>query len=75
MKNRNTNPTTGFHATSADQFAAAFASALSLPAEETLAMRQRARDSAKRFTEEAFANRWVGEMQKLIELQRTRNKK
>ncbi|KAI9815080.1 MAG: asparagine-linked glycosylation protein [Pycnora praestabilis] len=60
---------TGFHATTASEFADGFAKALSLPAQETLAMRLRARASAKRFTEEAFARHWIVQMEKLIELQ------
>lgn len=38
--------------------------------EETLAMRLRARSSAGRFTDEAFAARWIEEMEKLVRLQR-----
>ncbi|EFX06272.1 alpha-mannosyltransferase [Grosmannia clavigera kw1407] len=59
---------TGFHATTADEFADAYAQALSLP--EPLAWRERARQSAKRFTEEEFARRWVAQMERLVALTR-----
>ncbi|PBP15623.1 alpha-1,2-mannosyltransferase alg11 [Diplocarpon rosae] len=55
---------TGFHATTADQFAAAFESALSL--KDKLSMRLRARQSAKRFTEEKFIKGWIACMEKLV---------
>ncbi|SLM40850.1 alpha--mannosyltransferase [Lasallia pustulata] len=61
---------TGFHATSVSEYAAGFRKALSLPLEDTIAIRRRARSSAKRFTEEAFAKRWLVQMQKLVELQK-----
>jgi len=54
----------GFHATTASEFAKAFEQALAL--EDKLAMRLRARESAKRFTEEEFAKRWVVQMEKLV---------
>ena len=60
---------TGFHASTATEYAAAFANALSLSSAETLAMRHRARASANRFTEEAFAARWEKYMETLIEMQ------
>lgn len=56
---------TGFHAITAAQFAEGFEKALSLSAAETLAMRRSARGSAKRFTEEEFAKRWIAQMEKL----------
>lgn len=40
-----------------------------MSAEETLAMRLRARASAKRFTEEAFSKQWVVQVVKLVALQ------
>ncbi|OAA57480.1 alpha-mannosyltransferase [Niveomyces insectorum RCEF 264] len=55
---------TGFHATTADEFAAGFAQALTLP--DPLAWRERARQSAKRFTEEEFAKKWVAQMERLV---------
>ncbi|KAI9708058.1 MAG: asparagine-linked glycosylation protein [Bogoriella megaspora] len=59
---------TGFHATNADDFATGFAKALELGPEERLAMRLRARKSAKRFTEDAFAERWIKHMGRLLQL-------
>jgi alpha-1,2-mannosyltransferase len=55
---------TGFHATTASEFAKGFEQALSLP--DPYAVRQRARQSAKRFTEEEFARRWTEQMEKLV---------
>jgi alpha-1,2-mannosyltransferase len=40
-----------------------------MSAEETVAMRLRARKSAKRFSEEVFAERWVEHMERLVSLQ------
>ncbi|KAK3946443.1 GDP-Man:Man(3)GlcNAc(2)-PP-Dol alpha-1,2-mannosyltransferase [Diplogelasinospora grovesii] len=57
---------TGFHATTSTEFAQAFEKALSLP--DTAAVRQRARQSAKRFTEEEFAKKWTAQMEKLVHL-------
>ncbi|KAL2265740.1 hypothetical protein VTJ83DRAFT_6840 [Remersonia thermophila] len=56
---------TGFHATTASEFAAAFEKALALP--DPLAVRLRARKSAKRFTEEEFARRWLEQMEGLFQ--------
>ncbi|KAH6848279.1 glycosyltransferase family 4 protein [Chaetomium sp. MPI-CAGE-AT-0009] len=55
---------TGFHATTPAEFADGFEKALSLP--DKYAVRQRARQSAKRFTEEEFARRWTEQMEKLV---------
>lgn len=60
---------TGFHASDESEFAEGFEKALSMSAQETLQMRHRARSSAKRFTEEAFANRWIIHMKKLVDMQ------
>ncbi len=60
--------TIGYHATTYQEYAAAFEKALSLTEDETLAMRLRARASAKRFTEEAFGKLWVAQMGKLVDL-------
>ena len=57
---------TGFRATTEDEFAAAFEAALALPREEKVAMRERARRSAVRFSEEKFGGRWIGAVGKLI---------
>lgn len=59
---------TGFHASNKEEFAAGYAQALALGEEERYAMRQRARKSAWRFSEEVFEERWVGEMGKLVGL-------
>ncbi|KAK0747480.1 hypothetical protein B0T21DRAFT_397832 [Apiosordaria backusii] len=58
---------TGFHATTASEFAEGFEKALSL--EDPLGVRLRARESAKRFTEEEFARRWVREMEGVVGLE------
>lgn len=61
---------TGFRATTEAEFAAAFGTALGkMSAEEKVAMRTRARRSARRFSDEAFARQWVGQMEKLVGLQ------
>ncbi|TKA44505.1 hypothetical protein B0A49_13349 [Cryomyces minteri] len=62
---------TGFRATDAASFALAFSQALALPPQDRLAMRRRARVSAKRFGEAVFARRWVGQMERLVELRRS----
>ncbi|RYP69454.1 hypothetical protein DL771_006106 [Monosporascus sp. 5C6A] len=56
----------GFHATTASEFAEGFEKALSLP--DPLAVRQRARTSAGRFSEEEFARKWLAQMEKLVTL-------
>ena len=62
------NVGTGFHASTAKEYAAAFAKALALPPREALRMRQRARKSARRYSEEAFAEKWVGQLDRLVEM-------
>ncbi|KAK7554556.1 alpha-1,2-mannosyltransferase ALG11 [Phyllosticta citricarpa] len=62
---------TGFHATTATQFAQGFKAALSLSTQEKVAMRLRARQSAGRFSESVFACKWLVQMGRLVELQRT----
>ena len=59
---------TGFRATTEDEFAAAFEAALALPVEEKIAMRQRARVSARRFSEEMFADLWTGQVERLVDV-------
>ncbi|KMU88606.1 alpha-1,2-mannosyltransferase ALG11 [Coccidioides immitis H538.4] len=59
---------TGFRATTEVEYAAAFEAALALPDEEKVAMRMRARKSAQRFTEEEFEKKWLGDMEKLVDL-------
>jgi alpha-1,2-mannosyltransferase len=57
---------TGFHADDVESFAAAFGKAISLSEEQKVAMRLRGRASAKRFSDEAFMERWVGVVEKLV---------
>lgn len=60
---------TGFHAMTEEEYAAAFETALTLPEDEKVAMRLRARKSAQRFSGQEFSRMWLGEMQKLVDLQ------
>lgn len=62
---------TGFHAKSPTEFAEGFAKALDQSPSETLAMRKRARTSAKRFSEEVFRDSWNAQMDRLIQLRVT----
>ncbi|THY89800.1 UDP-Glycosyltransferase/glycogen phosphorylase [Aureobasidium pullulans] len=62
---------TGFHAKSPTEFAKGFAKALDQSPSETLAMRKRARTSAKRFSEEVFRDSWNAQMDRLIQLRFT----
>ncbi|KAH7146464.1 family 4 glycosyltransferase [Dactylonectria macrodidyma] len=57
---------TGFHAITPEDFADSYEKALSLP--NPLAVRKRARESAKRFTEEEFAKKWTVQLARLITL-------
>ncbi|KAK3387719.1 glycosyltransferase family 4 protein [Podospora didyma] len=59
---------TGFHATTSAEFAEGFEKALSLP--NPNAVRLRARQSAKRFTEEEFAKRWTSQMETLVAMRK-----
>ncbi|KAJ5408405.1 hypothetical protein N7509_002288 [Penicillium cosmopolitanum] len=61
---------TGFRAETEEQFAAAFEAALALPEAEKVAMRQRARRSALRFTEEEFSQKWLAQVTKLVQATR-----
>jgi alpha-1,2-mannosyltransferase len=65
---------TGFHATTVDEYTEGFRKALTLSPKETLAMRQRARKSAERFTDRGFAEKWLRNMEKLVKLQVERTK-
>ncbi|KAH7039849.1 alpha-1,2-mannosyltransferase alg11 [Microdochium trichocladiopsis] len=58
---------TGFHATTASDYAAGFEKALSL--KDPLAVRKRARKSAQRFSEEEFAHKWIVQLGKLVDMQ------
>lgn len=66
---------TGFHATTASQFAEGFAKALSLSPDEKLAMRLRARKSAKRFTEEEFAKGWLSALDVMVKAKESKKTK
>ena len=59
----------GYHASTESEYAAAFKQALTMSPDETLAMRRRARASARRFTEEAFAKAWIRQMEGLVVMQ------
>lgn len=65
---------TGFHAETDEQFAAGFGTVSAMSDGERLEMRSRNRESAKRFTEEAFARKWIAEMEELVRLQVARSK-
>ncbi len=60
----------GFHATTPQTYATAFARALTLPADECHTMRLRARASSKRFTTAVFAAGWVRELEKPVGIRR-----
>jgi alpha-1,2-mannosyltransferase len=65
----------GFHASTEQQYADAFLKALSLPRNDALAMRHRARKSARRFTDRAFAEKWIANMDRLVLLQVERTRR
>jgi len=60
---------TGYHASTAAEFADTYTKAFALSEEECLAMRQRARESSKRFSEEVFMSAWTEEMHKILRLE------
>ncbi|EFQ30117.1 glycosyl transferase group 1 [Colletotrichum graminicola] len=57
---------TGFHATNVEEFAEGYEKALSI--KNALPIRLRARQSAKRFTESEFDQKWIAQMEKLVAL-------
>ena len=59
----------GFHASTTEEYTTAFSKALFMSADERLAMRQRARQNARRFSEEVFAAKWAEHMDMLVRLQ------
>jgi alpha-1,2-mannosyltransferase len=63
---------TGFHASTEEEYADGFYKALTLPLDEMMAMRRRARESAKRFTDRSFDQRWLANMGRLVGLQAAR---
>ncbi|EPS42305.1 hypothetical protein H072_3730 [Dactylellina haptotyla CBS 200.50] len=66
---------TGYHAETADQYAEGFKQALSLDPKETVAMRERARKSSMRFSEEIFADQWDGVMDSLLAIKEGKKKR
>lgn len=65
---------TGFHASTAEEYAEGFSQALSLSPKDMMAMRLRARKSAQRFTDGIFAQKWIGHMIELVDLQVARTR-
>ena len=59
---------TGYHASTEGEYSEAFKVALTLSEEERVAMRQRARSSAQRFSAERFSGAWNVELEKMIDL-------
>ncbi|KAG8527941.1 uncharacterized protein KY384_006857 [Bacidia gigantensis] len=57
---------TGYHASTATEYASRFVEALTLSPESTQAMRKRARSSSKRFTTDVFSARWTQQLEQLI---------
>jgi alpha-1,2-mannosyltransferase len=66
---KKTNSVVGFHASTEKQYANAFLKALTLPHKNALAMRHRARKSSRRFTDRAFAEKWIANLDRLVLLQ------
>ncbi|KAF2692194.1 glycosyltransferase family 4 protein [Lentithecium fluviatile CBS 122367] len=66
---------TGFHASTEEQYAEGFRKVLTLPPQEMLAMRYRARESARRFTDRGFDEKWLANMDRLVRLQVARSAK
>lgn len=62
----------GYHAETAEEFACGFRRVMQMELEERHAMRLRAREVAKNFTEEAFARKWIEQVEKLVSLQAVR---
>lgn len=65
---------TGFHASTDLQYAAGFAKVLEMPPEDVLPLREAARKSAKRFTEDVFKQAWNRQTEKMIRLEVQMNK-
>ena len=59
---------TGFHATTAEEYADALQQALEMSQGEASNMRLRSRRSAKRFNEHAFEEAWTSHLDKLVRL-------
>jgi alpha-1,2-mannosyltransferase len=60
----------GYHAITAAGFAEAYAIALSMSSKDVLAMRERARESANKFSGEVFMSAWTEEMVRLLRLEK-----
>jgi len=60
---------TGYLASTEEEFAEGFRKALGLGTEEKVEMRERARKSARRFSEEVFEEKWIRQLKRLVELQ------
>lgn len=58
----------GFHASTVEEYAKGFEKALSLSSEDALAMRLRAQQSARRFSEAVFEAKWLEQTAKLLDL-------
>ena len=69
----NADAATGFYAATSSDFATAFAKVFDMTSDDTLNMRKRARSSAKRFTEEAFAKSWIVQMERLVKIEISRH--
>jgi alpha-1,2-mannosyltransferase len=65
----------GFHAETDEDYAEAFTKVATMDADQRYAMRLRGRKSTTRFTEAAFATKWVEEMERLVALQKQRQKR
>ncbi|KAL9098249.1 MAG: hypothetical protein Q9163_006060 [Psora crenata] len=65
---------TGYHASTAQEYAAHFTTALTMTPSATLAMRKRNRVSSKRFTTDIFASRWIQQVESLIGIARHSSK-
>lgn len=66
---------TGFHASTEEEYAAAFEKAMELEQGEKVDMRLRARKSSHRFSGEVFDDRWLEELRKLVWLAKAAEKK
>lgn len=62
----------GFLASTTEEFTKCFDQALSLSAQDALAMRHRARKSALRFSEEVFSTNWTKQLEHLVDLSRSK---
>jgi alpha-1,2-mannosyltransferase len=62
----------GFLASSTTEFTDAFRKALELSPEDALAMRHRARKSSLRFSEEVFSTAWIAQLERLVNLGRSK---